>query len=254
MQYSDIDFKIKRNSKDLCGTYGMVFYENYAVWYKHRCNRLDCPRCRDYYIARWKDRIALTFDETIYMVNIKHSQFSSFRHKHNKIPYVKIRFTNHYTIIINTEVPRSVPVTATEVLDIIDSQHTHVKNFITANRAFYREASSHLLHIRKDDNMQKVARGEFLGRAVRPLDDDDPRGIISSWHTSSIKEKASILKGLHNNGVLRLTDVGKKIVEMYGDGDEFCIKFKYPGFVLDKRAITIFETRGYIGYIIPSRK
>jgi hypothetical protein len=188
------------------------------------------------------------------MVNIKHSQLSSFRHKYSKIPYVRIRFTNHYTIIINAEVPESVHVTATEALDIMDSQHTHVKNFITANRAFYKKMSCHVLHIDKDTNMQKVARGEFLGRAVRPLDDDNPKDIVSSWHTSDIKEKASILKELHENRTLKLTEIGKKIVEEYGDKYDFHIKSKHSGFVLDKDAVPIFETRNYIGYIIPSRR
>jgi len=252
MKYNSIDFKLRRTSRDLCGTYGMAFYENHAVWYKHRCHRIDCPECRDNYIGKWKDKIAHVFDDTIYMTNIKPSEFSSFRHKYNKIPYVKIRFTKYYVMFTGVEIPNSIPVTPTDVFDIIDRQNTYVKNFITANRTFYK--ACHSLHIYNNDIMQKVAKGEFLGRAVRPLDDDNPRDMIASWHTSSIKEKASLLKGLHENGVLRLTEAGKKIVETYGNGDEFHIKFKYSGFVLDKRAITIFETKSYIGYIIPSRK
>jgi len=256
MRYTDVDFKLERTSRDICGTYGMAFYQNHAVWYKHRCNRLDCPRCRDYYLTRWKDRIAIVFNDNIYMLNIKTSQFSSFRHKHSRIPYVRIHFNNHYTILTNIELPSSVPVTIDEVINLIQSQRNHIKNFITANRVFYKEVSCHVLHIRDNNNiyMQKVAKGEFLGRAVRPFDDDNPHQVISAWQTSNDREKASILKNLHEKGVLRLTNEGKEFVKNYADGCDFHTHMKTPDFVLAPDAICIFETKHYIGYIIPSRK
>jgi len=150
------------------------------------------------------------------------------------------------------EIPNSIPVTPTDVFDIIDRQNVHVKNFITANRTFYK--ACHSLHIYNRDNMQKVAKGGFLGRAVRPLDDDNPAGLVHTYRASNINEKASILNKLHEEGVLRLTEEGKKIVEQYGHSYKFHIDYKYNGCVLDSNAIPVFETDNYIGYIIPARK
>jgi len=272
MQYSISDFKIensitdseiekydtsdsepKSSARKLCGTQGVVFYKKRAIKFVHRCNRVDCPECRDRRLGRWVTWVRRIFDYKFYRIDINFSQFSSFRHKYNKTPYVKFRFPTHYTIITGIQIPNSVPIDEGEFIDLVYSRYSHTRNYITANRAFYKKVACHFLHNNKEDyNMQKVARGEFLGRAAQAFSSYNLGELVRVWGDSGNGRKAFILSDLHKKRILKLSKKGEEFVRKYLEkysSYEFYLVKKHAGLELEFGAIPIFETDSLLGYI-----
>lgn len=99
-----------------------------------------------------------------------------------------------------------------------------------------------------------MAKNDFLGRAVKPFGDKNPSDIKQVWEQVSNKEKANILRKLEETKTLKLTEEGIEFVRTFADKTKFELAYRDVNLKLDPRAIVVFETTDFIGYIIPERE